>query len=168
MKTAIVSLIMALAGTAAALPQPSVPPVLNLTTRGLLSRNLSDTGTTAVAGNGGNEEAAAALEGRDAAAAAEPPKPAPTNECIPVGSILYDKYTVHGVHFDFLGDHGSRLEKELRGCAGFGDFVFERKGPYGYKQQYSWESTFRHTLFQRNCVGHALQTLGGQMISCHS
>ena len=40
-----------------------------------------------------------------------------------MNGIFFDQYTVHRVHFDHLGPRDERLEHELRGCTGLGDFT---------------------------------------------
>ncbi|KAK8091927.1 hypothetical protein PG997_002288 [Apiospora hydei] len=77
--------------------------------------------------------------------------------------VFFDAFIVRGkgFHADMLGKDGISLRNQLKGCGALTNWGFEYN-----KDGWEWKATFTQPLGQARCVGHAIQSVGGQNVQC--
>lgn len=98
-----------------------------------------------------------------------PPPVTSSDTCVDYWNIFDDEYEMHGRNFDSnkLGDYGSNLLSELRGCGVVTDWKFGYElGSDHTDTTVNWWSTGDLPVGQKTCIGHALVSVGGTADSC--
>ncbi|KAK8022369.1 hypothetical protein PG993_013136 [Apiospora rasikravindrae] len=85
-------------------------------------------------------------------------------------AIFFDAFIVrgHDFHDDMIGPDGIHLRNQLKGCGaitGWG-FVYNPDKKKTKENWHDWTATFNQPLGQGRCVGHAIQSVGGQNVQC--